>query len=245
MARHSTTLARKIKDSLRAATAVETSGVEPIPEDGRSGGPGSAFTLWFSANVQFSSLSSGMLATAAFGLGWSQALLAIALGGAVGAAAIGVMSTFGPRAVLVVGAIGGAIGWAAGHGDYRKSFEDFLILIGNWIAPWLAVMLVHRFLGRHDDHVAVRRFGAGFASRLLGLAAAVPFMSQPGVYVGPIAEDHPALGSCAAAVAFAAAGLTQYVLNRTRRRPATPDTGDTTHATPTTPTIHPTKEIPA
>ncbi|MFE7302385.1 MULTISPECIES: purine-cytosine permease family protein [unclassified Streptomyces] len=468
MAQHSTTLAQKIKGSLRAATAVETSGVEPIPEDGRSGGPGSSFTLWFSSNVQFSSLSSGMLATAAFGLGWVQALLAIVLGSAVGATAIGVMSTFGPRAgvgllvqtrvplgrygaavpavlvffkacawfavnsvlgafavqtlmgggfapafalvtlaqvaialvgygfihlvqkamavvlpllfigvsvygyaksdlgshfapdkagalgftgafaltiavqaaralsfssyaadytrympagtpprrlfacaftgtwlgsvwiaslgaaigtiafigtptdlvgqvlpgalatvtmlalglstitsscldcysgalawliagvkmarwqaVLVVGVIGGAIGWTTGQGDYWKSFENFLILLGNWIAPWLAVMLVHRFRARAQSPTP--RFGTGFASWLLGLAAAVPFMSQPGVYVGPIAKDHPALGSCAAAVAFLTAGLAHYALTRVHRRPTAPHTH----------TAHTNKEIPA
>ncbi|MFH9728224.1 purine-cytosine permease family protein [Streptomyces sp. NPDC017254] len=87
----------RITRTIRAATEVETSGVEPVPDAERTGGPGASFTLWFSSNVQFSSLSSGMLATAAFGLGWLQALVAIVLGSAVGAAAIGVMSTFGPR----------------------------------------------------------------------------------------------------------------------------------------------------
>lgn len=99
-------------------------------------------------------------------------------------------------------------------------------------------MLVHRFLTRQDDHPAVPRFGTGFASWLLGPAAAVPFTSRPGVYVGPIGQDHPALGSGAAAVAFPAAGLAPYVLTRTRRRPAAPDTGATT------PSTHTTKEIP-
>ncbi|WP_405484333.1 purine-cytosine permease family protein [Streptomyces sp. NBC_00009] len=52
--------------------------------------------LWFSSNVQSSSLTSGMLATASFGLGWAQALVAIVLVSAVGAAAIGITSTCGP-----------------------------------------------------------------------------------------------------------------------------------------------------
>ncbi|MEU6488552.1 cytosine permease, partial [Streptomyces sp. NPDC046887] len=89
-------LARRFTGAVRSATAVETSGVEPIPDGDRHGGPGSSCTLWFSSNVQFSSLTSGMLATAVFGLGWAQALLAIVLGSAVGAAAIGITSTFGP-----------------------------------------------------------------------------------------------------------------------------------------------------
>ncbi|ROQ67173.1 NCS1 family nucleobase:cation symporter-1 [Streptomyces sp. 840.1] len=457
---------------LRNATAVETSGIEPIAADARSGGPGSSFTLWFSSNVQFSSLSSGMLATAAFGLGWVQALLAIMLGSAVGAAAIGAMSTFGPRsgvgllvqtkgplgrigaavpavlvffkacawfavnsvlgafavqtllgtgfgpafaivtvsqvaialvgygfihlvqktmavvlpllfivvsgyaltksdlgsafdadragalgfagafaltiavqaaqalsfssyaadytrympvdtsprrlftyaftgtwlgsvwiaglgaaigtiafigtptdlvgqvlpglfatvtmlalgistitsscldcysgalawliagvrmrrwqAVLVVGVLGGTLGWLAGQGDYWKSFENFLILLGNWIAPWLAVMLVDRYLARRPAGAAApaepaARFGPGFASWLLGLAAAVPFMSQPGILVGPVAKAHPPLGAAAAAVAFLTAGLIHYLLTRRPGGRAVP-TGRTTSRTTT------------
>ncbi|MEV6202449.1 cytosine permease [Streptomyces sp. NPDC051771] len=459
-------LTQRLSAAVRSATAVETSGIEPIPADDREGGPGSSFTLWFSSNVQFSSLTSGMLATAAFGLGWAQALLAIVLGSAVGAAAIGITSTFGPpkgvgllvqtrlplgrrgaavpavlvffkacawfavnsilgafavqtligtgfgpafaivtvsqvaialvgygfihlvqkamalvlpllfigvslygftesdlgsgfdaakagplgfvgafalvvaiqaaralsfssyaadytrympvdtsprklflcaftgtwlgsvwiaslgaaigtiafigtptdlvgqvlpgalatvtmlalgvstitsscldcysgalawliagvkmarwQAVLVVGGLGSAIGWFAGQGDYWKSFENFLIILGNWIAPWLAVMLVQRFLVTPPgpDEEAPRNFGPGFAAWLLGLLAAVPFMSQPGVFVGPIAESHPALGACAAAVAFLTAGLIHYALTRKTRTRATTRTTTDTH----------------
>lgn len=451
------TLVRRLSDSVRAAAVVETSGIEPIPPDRRGGGPFAAFTLWFSSNVQFSSLSSGMLATAAFGLGWRQALAAIVLGAAIGSAAIGITSTFGPRAgvgllvqarkplgrwgasvpavlvfgkacawfavnsvlgtfavqtllssgfaaafllvtvsqivialigyefihtvqramaivlpllfigvsifgfgrahldsgfaadragalgfagafaltvavqasrtlsfstyaadytrylpadtaparlfgfafagalagsvwisglgaaigtlafigtptdlvtdvlpaalaavtmlalgvstvtsscldcysgalawltvgvrmtrwqaVLLVGSIGATVGWLAGHGDYWRSFENFLILLGNWIAPWLAVMIVDHF--RRTESGTPARFGPGFFSWLLGLAAAIPFMSQPGVFTGPIAEHHPALGSLPAAVAFVTAALVHTVWTaRTRRFPATID----------------------
>ncbi|MEV0323753.1 purine-cytosine permease family protein [Streptomyces sp. NPDC050658] len=442
----------RITRTIRAATEVETSGVAPIPESERTGGSGASFTLWFSSNVQFSSLSSGLLATAVFGLGWLQALVAITLGSAIGAAAIGIMSTFGPRAgvgllvqsriplgrygsalpsllvffkacawfavnsvlgsfalqsllgtgfglafaivtvsqvviallgygfihlvqkvmaivlpllfigvsiygfskshldssfdadragslgfagafaltvavqaarslsfssyaadytrympsdtpparlfrnafggallgsvwiaglgaaigtltfvgtptdlvnnvlpsslgaltmlalgistitsscldcysgamawlvigvktarwqaVLVVGAIGSAIGWAAGQGNYWESFQNFLILLGNWIAPWIAVMLVHHYFAAAPTTGETPRFGAGFASWLLGIAAAIPFMSQPGVFTGPLADQYPALGPYAAAVAFATAGLIHLLLIRTTR----------------------------
>ncbi|MFJ7990530.1 cytosine permease [Streptomyces sp. NPDC096351] len=138
------------------------------------------------------------------------------------------------QAVLVVGGLGSAIGWFAGQGDYWKSFENFLIILGNWIAPWLAVMLVQRFLvrGVSPDEAAPRNFGPGFAAWLLGLLAAVPFMSQPGVFVGPIAESHPALGACAAAVAFLTAGLIHYALTRN------PRTRATTRSTETSKEIH-------
>ncbi|MEU2653720.1 hypothetical protein ABZ615_00175 [Streptomyces sp. NPDC007325] len=132
----------------------------------------------------------------------------------------------------MVGGLGSAIGWFAGQGDYWKSFENFLIILGNWIAPWLAVMLVQRFLAPSPDGEAPRDFGPGFAAWLLGLLAAVPFMSQPGVFVGPIAEGHPALGACAAAVAFLTAGLIHYALTRNGRTRADTSTDDTTQEIP-------------
>ncbi|MFE9045949.1 cytosine permease [Streptomyces sp. NPDC007818] len=142
------------------------------------------------------------------------------------------------QAVLVVGGLGSAIGWFAGQGDYWKSFENFLIILGNWIAPWLAVMLVQRFLVPSPDEEAPRDFGPGFAAWFLGLLAAVPFLSQPGVFVGPNAESHPALGACAAAVAFLTAGLVHYALTRTSRTRAATANNDTS-------TYDTTKEIPA
>ncbi|MFG2885449.1 hypothetical protein ACGFYV_24700 [Streptomyces sp. NPDC048297] len=125
------------------------------------------------------------------------------------------------QAVLVVGtigsAIGSAIGWAAGQGDYWESFQNFLILLGNWIAPWIAVMLVHHYSAPAPSDGETPRFGAGFATWLLGIAAAIPFMSQPGVFTGPLADHHPSLGPYAAAVAFTTAGLTHLLLTRTTR----------------------------
>ncbi|GGK48556.1 purine-cytosine permease family protein [Nocardia camponoti] len=456
----------KFADSARAATTVETAGIEPIPEQQRRGGPSASFTLWFSSNVQFSSLSAGMLATAAFGLGWAQAMLAITIGSAIGAAAIGITSTFGPRtgvgllvqtrgplgyvgaiapaalvflkacawfavnsvlgtfavqtllgsgfaaafaivtiaqivialvgysfihivqkamavvlpvlfigvsvygftqsdlgagfdadkagalglagafaltvavhasralsfstyaadytrympadtsarrlftyafigtmlgsvwigglgaaigtiafvgtptdlvtevlpsvlaaitmlalgistvtsscldcysgalawltagvrmtrwqAVLVVGSIGAVLGWVTGQGNYWESFQNFLILLGNWIAPWLAIVLVDHFLTRGPARPPTR-IGPGFVAWLLGILVAVPFMSQPGVFVGPIAEHWPPLGASAALVAFLTAGLVHSVLTRTSRAS-------------TATALTPSKEIPA
>ncbi|MFG2623099.1 hypothetical protein ACGFXC_36360 [Streptomyces sp. NPDC048507] len=96
-------------------------------------------------------------------------------------------------------------------------------------------MLVERFLSRRPADPAAR-FGPGFASWLLGLAAAIPFMSQPGLFVGPVAAAHPALGAGAAAVAFLTAGLIHYALTR---RPGARDTS----TGPVAP--HTTEEIPA
>lgn len=78
------------------ALAVERHGVEPIGAEERHGRPRSVFTLWWSANVEFATLVTGVLATAAFGLGFGQAVAAIVLGNVVGALLLGWLSARGP-----------------------------------------------------------------------------------------------------------------------------------------------------
>lgn len=77
--------------------AVERHGVEPIGAAERHGRPRSVFTLWYSANVEFATLVTGVLATAAFGLGFGQAVVAIVLGNVVGSLFLGWLSARGPR----------------------------------------------------------------------------------------------------------------------------------------------------
>ncbi len=76
---------------------VEPKGIEPVGPEERHGSTWSVFTLWFAANVEFATLVTGVLATAAFGLSFSQALLAIAAGNLVGATFLGWLSSYGPR----------------------------------------------------------------------------------------------------------------------------------------------------
>lgn len=76
---------------------VEPKGIEPISDAERHGRPWSVFTLWFSANVEFATLVTGVLATAAFGLSFAQAFLAIAIGNLLGALFLGLLSARGPK----------------------------------------------------------------------------------------------------------------------------------------------------
>lgn len=76
---------------------VEPHGIDPIVEQERHGKPGSLFTLWFSANLEFATLTTGVLAIGVFGLNFWQAALSIVLGTVVGALAIGLLTTFGYR----------------------------------------------------------------------------------------------------------------------------------------------------
>jgi len=76
---------------------VETRGIEPVPDAERTGHPRSLFTIWMGANCQFATLTTGVLATAVFGLSFWQAVGAIALGTSLGALLLAAFSLGGPR----------------------------------------------------------------------------------------------------------------------------------------------------
>lgn len=74
---------------------VEPHGIDPISPNERHGKPRSLFTLWFSANLEFATLTLGLLAVGVFGLSFWQATIATVIGIVVGALLMGVLSTFG------------------------------------------------------------------------------------------------------------------------------------------------------
>ncbi len=76
---------------------VEPGGAEFIPLHERHGKPLQLFWTWTSPNLEFATVFVGVLAVAAFGLTFWQAVLAIVIGTAGGAAAQGVLSARGPE----------------------------------------------------------------------------------------------------------------------------------------------------
>src|SRR5215468_608511 len=74
---------------------VEPGGAEFIPLHERHGNPVQLFWTWTSPNLEFATIFVGVLAVAAFGLTFWQAVLAIIIGSAGGAAAQGVLSRLG------------------------------------------------------------------------------------------------------------------------------------------------------
>jgi NCS1 nucleoside transporter family len=77
--------------------AVEPGGAEFIPLSERHGRPLQLFWTWTSPNMEFATVFVGILAVAAFGLGFWEAAGAIALGSAIGGLTQGLLSTRGPR----------------------------------------------------------------------------------------------------------------------------------------------------
>jgi nucleobase:cation symporter-1, NCS1 family len=76
--------------------AVEPGGVGFIPLEERHGRPLQLFWTWASPNLEFATVFVGVLAVAAFGLGFWVALAAILLGTGLGSISHGVLSARGP-----------------------------------------------------------------------------------------------------------------------------------------------------
>src|SRR5262249_319936 len=77
--------------------AVEPGGVEFIALSERHGTPRQLFWTWNSPNWEFATMFLGVIPITVFGGGFWPTVLAVFVGSALGAAAVGVLSTWGPR----------------------------------------------------------------------------------------------------------------------------------------------------
>lgn len=75
---------------------IERRAIDPIPPAERHGRPAALFTLWFSANMQMTTIATGLVATA-LGLGLGSGLLAIVLGNAIGGLFMAYHAAQGPK----------------------------------------------------------------------------------------------------------------------------------------------------
>jgi NCS1 nucleoside transporter family len=76
---------------------IEPGGAEFIPLNERHGRPLQLFWTWTSPNMEFATIFVGVLAVAAFGLGFWEAVLALVLGSAIGGVTQGILSQRGPK----------------------------------------------------------------------------------------------------------------------------------------------------
>ena len=142
------------------------------------------------------------------------------------------------RAISAVGSgvIGLIIGLAfqANVGPGTK-YENFLLAITYWIAPWLAIVFVDYWM-RRGKYSEVEFFDPrhtpwqGWVSMLVGLLAGIPFWDQgdplaPGTHpiIGAVPFAHPEWGDLTFIVSIVVAGVLYYVLSMGSRRTAVAD----------------------
>ena len=146
-------------------------------------------------------------------------LLAIALGavaanvlniysGALSFTAIGIKLPLSLRRAIVAlgfGAIGFFVGWSA-LPNAGTRYENFLLIIAYWIAPWLAVYFCDQLLRRHPDEAllfATRRTNwAGPVAMLAGMGISIWLFSNQTEYVGVVPTHYPAVGDLTFEVGF-------------------------------------------
>jgi nucleobase:cation symporter-1, NCS1 family len=128
-------------------------------------------------------------------------LIAIALGavsanvlniysGALSFTAIGIKLPLSARRAIVAlgfGAIGFFLAWSALH-DAGTKYENFLLIIAYWIAPWLAVYFCDLLLRRDPDETLLfatnRTNWAGPVAMLIGMGISIWLFSNQTEYIG-------------------------------------------------------------
>lgn len=125
------------------------------------------------------------------------AVIAIILGGTAAdalniysnALSAGAMDVKLPRWALAVVASLIGLGLSIyGSGRFEAYYDNFLLLLGYWITPWLGVLVAELYLASRDRLRTVRvvRWRA-FLAFVVGIAVSIPFMSST-LYEGPVAR---------------------------------------------------------
>ena len=150
--------------------------------------------------------------------------------GAISIASFGLkLPTWLSRSVLVVvsGVAGTAAAWAS-LDDAGSAYEAFLLVIAYWVAPWLGVVLVERWLQSRtatDEELTARLSDRsltnwpGLTALLIGVAVSVPLFSNQEDFVGYVPKHWPSFGDITPVIGFVvSAGL--YAVLRKAAGPA-------------------------
>lgn len=133
----------------------------------------------------------GALAVIAVVLGGTAADALNLYSNALTAGALGIRL---PRWLLAVVASGiGLVLSLFGSGHFEQNYENFLLMLGYWMTPWLGVLFTDFFILRRDqivktDFRASRSFyWPGVFSFVIGIICSLPFMNGP-FYEGRVAK---------------------------------------------------------
>jgi NCS1 family nucleobase:cation symporter-1 len=233
------------------ATTVEPGGIEAIPASRRHGSPWQLLATWSAPNLEFATVFVGVIAVAFFGLGFWQAIAAIVVGNALGAATQGILSTWGPREGLAqlvlsrtafgtrgnilpagINAIVAGIGWFAVNsvsGAFALSYlvDPKLHVLPTWVSLIIIVVLeiVLAFVG-HDLVQSFERY----ASIILGvvfLIAVISVFASAHVAISGHGSNAFSFGGFSLTVGAAfgyAAGWNPYASDYSRYLPKTTST---------------------
>jgi purine-cytosine permease-like protein len=146
-------------------------------------------------------------------------LLAIALGavsanvlniysGALSFTAIGIKLPLSLRRAIVAlgfGTIGFFLAWSGLHNAGSK-YENFLLIIAYWIAPWLAVYFCDLLLRRNPDETLLfstrRTNWAGPVAMLAGMGISIWLFSNQTEYIGLVPTHVGSVGDLTFEVGF-------------------------------------------
>jgi NCS1 family nucleobase:cation symporter-1 len=155
-------------------------------------------------------------------------LLAIALGavaanvlniysGAISFVAMGIRLPLALRraiVALVFGVIGFIVALTGLH-DAGTKYENFLLVIAYWIAPWLAVVFCDQLLRRGQEPRRLESLlfdtkytnWAGPVSMLIGMGVSIWLFSNQTEYVGLVPKHYPSVGDLTFEVGFVVTAL--------------------------------------
>ncbi|MGN6326164.1 purine-cytosine permease family protein [Pseudolysinimonas sp.] len=221
-------------------TSIEAGGIESIPVDRRHGSPWQLLATWSAPNLEFATVFVGFIGVAFFGLGFWQAIAAIVLGNALGAATQGILSTWGPREGLAqlvlsrtafglrgnilpaaINTIMAGLGWFAVNSVSGAFALATLTGMPVWIALVIIVILevLLAFVG-HDLVQVFERY-ASIALGIIFIIATVAIFANPqvGSGIGHAAFTFSGFTLTAAAAFGYAAGWNPYASDYTRYLP--------------------------
>jgi len=115
-----------------AGLRIESKGIAQVTADESHGRPRALFGLWMAANIEFATLTTGALATGAFGLSATSALIAILIGNVVGGLILAAFASYGVEYGLPQ-----MIQGAAWFGRLGNRLPSFLNCFGGF--SWFAV----------------------------------------------------------------------------------------------------------
>jgi len=126
----------------------------------------------------------------------------------------------------VFGVIGFFVAWSGLH-DAGAKYENFLLVIAYWVAPWLGVILTDRFLrrGTPSEGTMVTRGYANWAGPIAFVVSTVVsvwlFCDQT-KYVGPVPTHFTNVGDLTPVVGFLMAAVIYAVLFKPLAAPVPP-----------------------